>query len=74
MRSAIAEAVREKQRAREAALTPSQRVRLALKLGERDLRVLASGQGLTLREAWLLRRRTSQAGRTPSKAMDPTEP
>jgi hypothetical protein len=74
MRSALAEQLRAAQRAREAKLTPEGRVRLALRLGERDLRAFASAQGIPLREAWRQLRRAGQDGRVRSGAMDFGEP
>lgn len=70
MRSALADQLRDARLAREASMSPGARVRLAILLGQRDLRAFASAQGLTLREAWLRLRRAEQDGRVPSGAMD----
>jgi hypothetical protein len=74
LESAVARRLREELLAREADLDPSERVALAFALGERDLRVYAAAQGLTLREAWRRLRRANQAGRTPSRAASYDDP
>lgn len=51
MKSRSATATREARLAREAALTPEERVMLSLKLGQRACAMYAAGQGLTLHEA-----------------------
>jgi hypothetical protein len=61
--------MRARTRAREAELTPAARIRLALGLGVRDLRIYASARGLDLAEAWRELRRATQVGRTPSAVM-----
>ena len=69
MRSAVADELRATQRAREARMTPGARVRLALALGERDLRAYAAAHGLGLAEAYRQLRDAAQAGRTFSAVM-----
>lgn len=68
MDSPIARALREEQRAQEAALSPGERVRFALALGARDLRIYATARGLAPGEARRELRRSAQAGREPSRA------
>jgi hypothetical protein len=70
MRSAVAEEARAAQRAREARMTPTARVRLALALGARDLRVFAAARGVSIAQAWKALRDAKQVGRTPSAVME----
>jgi hypothetical protein len=69
MRSVVGDELRAAQRAREARLTPGERVRLALELGRRDLVVYATAHGLGLVEAYRRLRAAAQAGRAPSGVM-----
>jgi hypothetical protein len=46
-----------------AALTPSERVALALELGRRDLELFARARGLSIAEARRVQERARQAGR-----------
>ena len=68
VRSRVADEVRQEELREVLALSPEERMRLALELGTRDLRVYAEAAGISLEEA---RRRvdaTRAAGRRPSVA------
>ena len=65
----VAATSRTSRLAREAALTPEERVALAFELGRRDLVRFAEAHGLSLREAHRQLRANRQAGRTPSRVM-----
>jgi hypothetical protein len=70
MRS-VADDVREKQAAEVRAMTPGQRVALALKLGEEGLAIFMSAQNITSREEAIRRlKKIRHAGRRPSRCMD----
>jgi hypothetical protein len=67
MRS-VADDLREESRAEVRAMTPAERVALALELGERDLELYCQANGLTREEAMRLLDRRRQLGRsTPSR-------
>jgi hypothetical protein len=68
MDSPLANDLRRQRREQLAQMTPGQRVRLALLVGTRDLRIFASAQGMTLAEARDEIRRRGQRGRVPSAA------
>ena len=69
MRTGIGNESRDRRRAREAKMSPGERVALALKLGEADVALLASARGISVAEAVRVARRARQVGRVPSKAM-----
>lgn len=52
------------------AMTPSERVDLALQPGEEAVRIVMSAQGISREEAMRRIRRQNRAGRTPSRCMD----
>jgi hypothetical protein len=64
----VADALRRELKQAQAALTPDERVRLALKLGERDLGIFMQASGLGEPAARLELARRRQAGRRPSKS------
>ena len=70
MRSKVAESVRKAQLDRMKAMTPAERVALATELGEREIAALMAAANLTRDEARAEIRRSRQAGRKPSAAMD----
>ena len=70
MRSRVAEALRSLLDEEMRALTPAERVRIALELGERDLETMMAASGLSREEALARIRETRRAGRRPSKCMD----
>lgn len=74
MRSSVADDLRQRDRHREAALTPEQRIALALALGRRDLRVFAEAHGLSLAEARRELRALAQRGRTSPSAASAGRP
>jgi hypothetical protein len=63
MRSKVAEEVREELDREMLALTPAERMELALVLGERDLQLFMAANELTREEALAHFRHESQAGR-----------
>jgi hypothetical protein len=69
MRS-VADDLRHRQRQELAALTPAERVALALRLGRRDVETFAATQGLAVEDARRLLRSRGQRGRRPSRCMD----
>jgi len=70
MKSRLAQELRDKQRAEMLALTPGERVQLAVELGETALRNLMSAQGVDRQTARRMTRRGRKAGRKPSSCMD----
>ena len=70
MRSRVAEALRSLLDEEMRALSPAERVRIALELGERDLGTMMAATGLSRDEALTRIRRTRRAGRRPSRCMD----
>jgi hypothetical protein len=70
MRS-VADDVREKQAAEVRAMTPGQRVRLAMELGEQGLAIFMSAQNITSREEAIRRlKKIGRAGRRHSRCME----
>ncbi|MEQ1501279.1 MAG: hypothetical protein ABMB14_03570 [Myxococcota bacterium] len=67
MRSGLADPLRDEQRSREAAMTPGDRVRLALQLGARDGTCGTRRRAVTLREAYRELRRAEQDERRPRR-------
>ncbi|HVH29125.1 MAG TPA: hypothetical protein VM818_20365 [Vicinamibacterales bacterium] len=67
MRS-VTDELRAQTREADARLTPLDRVRLALELGDRDLQVFASRRSLSIAEARRLLASTRCTGRLPSVA------
>jgi hypothetical protein len=65
----VANDLREQQRERLARMTPEQRVREALELGQRDIAIHAAAHGLHPDEARRRLERAAQAGRRPSRVM-----
>jgi hypothetical protein len=67
----VADRLRAEDRAALLALTPAERVALALELGERDLEIFRSAHRppLTREEAMRRLERQRQAGRRPSRCM-----
>ncbi|HET9766639.1 MAG TPA: hypothetical protein VFS60_07320 [Thermoanaerobaculia bacterium] len=72
MRS-VADDLRHEQRQELAALTPAERVALALRLGRRDVETFAATQGLAVEDARRLLRSRAQRGRRASRCMDRDE-
>lgn len=70
MRSKVAEQLRREQVEQIQQMTPGQRVALALKLGERDLRVYMAFQKMDRGAALKAIRRSQQIGRRYSRCMD----
>ena len=68
-RSALADAMREKDRQRMAALDPEARMDLALEMGFAAAEQLAAVQGITLQEAIARIRAENARGRRPSACM-----
>jgi hypothetical protein len=62
MKSAVATRARDAREAREAAMTPTERVELALALGKRACALFAAGQGLTFEEARRVLEERKRAG------------
>ena len=62
----VLDRLRQEDRAALLALTPTERVRLALALGERDLEAFRRARGLGPSEAARLLERQKQSGRRPS--------
>jgi hypothetical protein len=71
MRSKVAEETRRARIAEEQALSPSQRMSLALAQGRRDLRWMADGGRISISEARRRAHEMRAAGRKPSVANDP---
>ena len=69
MRS-VADDIREEQIRETLALSPEERVRLAMRLGEEGLQFFMAANRLTRAEAIALIRKQRRAGRTPSRSMD----
>jgi hypothetical protein len=67
--TSVADELRDEDRRALAALSPSERVALALKLGARALKLFASAQRLPLDQAQALLRQRRQLGRVPSRCM-----
>ena len=70
MRS-VADDLREDLRRRLALMTPEERLRIALALGDGDIALLQAGQSLTFEEARTRISRSRQTGRVPSRAACP---
>lgn len=70
MRS-VADDLREDSRRRLALMTPDERLRIALALGDGDIALLQAGQSLTFEEARTRISRSRQTGRVPSRAACP---
>ncbi|HUP50587.1 MAG TPA: hypothetical protein VNA04_17570 [Thermoanaerobaculia bacterium] len=70
MRSKVADELRAEQREQILRMTPSERVALALQLGDRDLRVYMSVQKVDRETAVQAIRRSRQIGRRRSRCMD----
>jgi endonuclease V-like protein UPF0215 family len=70
MRSKVAEAVREEQRAENAALSIDERLKLMLELGENQLQLYMSIHGVSRDEAMRRIEHAKQAGRQPSRTME----
>ncbi len=68
-RSALADAMREKDRQRMAALDPEERMDLALEMGFAAAEELAAVQGITFKEAIARMRAENARGRRPSSCM-----
>ncbi len=68
MRS-VADLLREEDRRDVRSMTPTERVALALALGERDLETFRAGRGLVAATATRTLERRRQAGRRPSACM-----
>lgn len=61
----VADTHRDEDRRRMAAMTPSERIRLAFELGDRDLEIFRNRRGLSRNEALRGLRRQRQLGRRP---------
>jgi hypothetical protein len=70
MMRSVADDLREEQLREMAAMTPAERVKLALRLGEEGLRLMMSTQGIDRDEAHRRIRQSRQAGRRPSRCHD----
>jgi hypothetical protein len=68
MRS-VADDLRQRDREAVLALSPEERIDLALRLGDEDLELFCRIQGLDRREAIRVLQRRRQAGRRPSQCM-----
>ena len=66
----IADQLRDESRRRVLAMSPAQRMELALRLGDEDARLYAAANGVSDAEARLVLARRRQAGRLPSKSAD----
>ncbi|MBL8138338.1 MAG: hypothetical protein JNL48_17070 [Acidobacteria bacterium] len=73
MPSAVAHAVSQEQRAQIAAMTPADRVALALRLGEEGLAAFAALHGVDRQTAIARIRATRRVGRRPSASADADE-
>ena len=69
MRS-VADDLREEQLREMAAMTPAERVQLALRLGEEGLRLMMARDGIDRNEALRRVRKAHNAGRRPSRSND----
>lgn len=67
MRSKVAEGVSAELQADVLALSIDERIRLALELGDRAVRLYAEAESISLDEARRILMRNSQKGRRPSK-------
>jgi len=67
MRSKVAEELSAELQADMLALSIDERIRLALELGNRAVRLYAEAEGISLDEARRILMRNSQKGRRPSK-------
>ena len=67
--SNVAELLREESRKRLRSMTPAERLREALALGQRAIAAYAAAHGLAREEARRHLERSSQAGRLPSRVM-----
>jgi hypothetical protein len=65
----VADDLKQQDRERVAKLSPEERMRLALELGERDLALFCAAQGLDRAEGIREIRRRRQLGRLPSAVM-----
>jgi hypothetical protein len=70
MRSAVAHAVSQEQRERLAAMTPAERVALALRLSEEGLASYMATHGVDRQTAITRNRATRRLGRRPSASAD----
>jgi hypothetical protein len=70
MRSKVAEQLRQEQRERFAAMSPSERVGMAERLGREWLADFTSANASTRQAALKVLRRSRRAGRRPSASMD----
>ena len=70
MRSAVAHAVSEEQREQLAAMTPAERVALAVRLGEEGIASYMATHGLDRQTAITRIRATRRVGRRPSASAD----
>ena len=66
----VADQLRDESRRRVLAMSPAQRMELALRLGDDDARLYAAANGVSDAEARLVLARRRQAGRQPSKSAD----
>jgi hypothetical protein len=73
MPSAVAHAVSQEQRAQIAAMTPADRVALALRLGEEGLAAFVALHGVDRQTAIARIRATRRVGRRPSASADADE-
>ena len=74
MRSALAEALRREQQDELRLMTPAERIALARRIADRDLRAYAAVRKITRAAALDAIRRSRQAGRTYSRCMDESCP
>lgn len=70
MRSKVAEQLRREQRERFAAMSPSERVAMAERLGRDWVAEFAAANASTRQAALKVLRRSRRAGRSPSASMD----
>lgn len=70
----MGDALRAKLRERVRAMSPEERVELAVRLGEEDLAALAESRGLERRDPLRLLRRSRRVGRRLSEVMETIDP
>ena len=68
--TSVADRLRDESRQRVLAMSPAQRMELALRLGDEDARLYAAANAVSDEEARMLLARRRRAGRQPSKSAD----
>jgi hypothetical protein len=67
--ASVADHLKRESAARLSRLSPGERVRMALQLGDEDAAMLASARGIPVTEARAMLRRQRQFGRYPSRSL-----